>query len=45
LTYLYEHLARATTVADLEALLPWNAKPLLKAARSKLIDTQHEHAV
>jgi len=31
LTYLYEHLPRAVTVADLEALLPWNVKPLLKA--------------
>ena len=31
-TYLYEHLPRAVTVADLEALLPWNLKPLLKAA-------------
>lgn len=32
LTYLYERLPLATTAADLEALLPWNAKPLLKAA-------------
>jgi hypothetical protein len=32
LTYLYERLPMATTAADLEALLPWNAKPLLKAA-------------
>jgi transposase len=31
-TYLYENLPRATTVAELEALLPWNAKPLLKSA-------------
>jgi hypothetical protein len=45
LTYLYEHLPRAATVADLEALLPWNAKPLLMAARSQLVDTEHEHAV
>jgi hypothetical protein len=28
---IYEHLPRAVTVADLEALLPWNVKPLLKA--------------
>lgn len=33
-TYLYENLPRATTVADLEALLPWNAKPLLLKAAS-----------
>lgn len=32
LTYLYEKLPLATTAADLEALLPWNVKPLLKAA-------------
>jgi len=32
LTYLYERLPLATTVADLEALLPWSVKPLLKAA-------------
>jgi hypothetical protein len=28
---LYEHLPRATSAADLEALLPWNMKALLKA--------------
>lgn len=33
-TYLYEQLPKATTAADLEALLPWNVKPLLKAAPS-----------
>jgi hypothetical protein len=32
LTYLYEQLPKATTLAELEALLPWNVKPLLKAA-------------
>lgn len=32
LTYLYERLPLAVTAADLEALLPWNVKPLLKAA-------------
>lgn len=32
LTYLYEQLPLATTAADLEALLPWSVKPLLKAA-------------
>jgi transposase len=30
-THLYEHLPLAVTAADLEALLPWNAKPLLNA--------------
>lgn len=32
LTHLYEQLPLASTAADLEALLPWNVKPLLKAA-------------
>lgn len=32
LTYLYQRLPLATTVADLEAPLPWNVKPPLKAA-------------
>jgi transposase len=32
LTHLFEQLPRATTLAELEALLPWNVKPLLKAA-------------
>jgi len=31
-TYLYERLPFATTAADLEALLPWNVKPLLAAS-------------
>jgi hypothetical protein len=31
LTHLYEQLPRATTLAELEVLLPWNVKPLLKA--------------
>ena len=31
-TYLYEQLPKATTAAELEALLPWNVKALLKAA-------------
>jgi transposase len=33
-TYLYERLPFATTVAELEALLPWNVKPLLNAPTS-----------
>ena len=33
-TYLYERLPHATTAADLEALLPWNVKPLLKRVRT-----------
>jgi transposase len=32
LTHLYEQLPLARTAADLEALLPWNVKPLLKLA-------------
>jgi len=31
-TFLFEQLPRATTLAELEALLPWNVKLLLKAA-------------
>jgi hypothetical protein len=27
-THLYEHLPLAATTADIEALLPWNVKPL-----------------
>ncbi|NJO12277.1 MAG: IS66 family transposase [Gammaproteobacteria bacterium] len=34
LTHLYEQLPLARTVTDLEALLPWNVKPLLKTAAS-----------
>ena len=30
LTYLYTHLPSATTLEHIEALLPWNVKPLLK---------------
>ena len=30
--HLYEHLPLATTAAELEALLSWNMKALLKAA-------------
>jgi hypothetical protein len=29
---MHEHLPFVTTAAELEALLPWNVKPLLKAA-------------
>jgi transposase len=32
LTHLYEQLPLASTAADIEALLPWNVKPLLKTA-------------
>jgi transposase len=37
LTQLYEQLPLATTVADLEALLPWSVKPLLKASATSNI--------
>lgn len=30
--HLYEQRLLATTAADLEALLPWSVKPLLKSA-------------
>jgi hypothetical protein len=32
LTYLYTHLPAATTLEQLETLLPWNVKPLLMRA-------------
>src|SRR5690348_1057146 len=32
-THLYEHLPYATTAEQLEALLPWNVKALLKTKR------------
>lgn len=38
LTHLYTNLAGATTLAQIEALLPWNVKPLLKQS------TQQTHA-
>jgi len=38
LTHLYTNLAGATTLAQIEALLPWNVKPLLKQS------TQQMHA-
>jgi len=33
-SYIFEHLPMATTTEALEALLPWNAKPVLEE-RSK----------
>jgi len=33
LRYLLEELPKAATAAALEALLPWNAKPILQAQR------------
>jgi len=35
-TYLYEHLPLATTAVELEALLPWNVKPLLAARDTRI---------
>ena len=35
LTHLFEHLPLATTVEALEALLPWNAKPVLAERANK----------
>jgi transposase len=31
-THLYEHLPLAATAIELEALLPWNVKPLMVAS-------------
>jgi hypothetical protein len=33
LSYVFEHLPMATTVDALEALLPWNVKPILEERR------------
>jgi transposase len=33
LSYIFEHLPTATTVDALEALLPWNVKPILEECR------------
>jgi hypothetical protein len=35
LNYLFEHLPAASTVAQVEALLPWNAKSLLDEQKKK----------
>lgn len=35
LNYLFEHLPAASTVAQVEALLPWNAKSLLNEQKKK----------
>jgi hypothetical protein len=35
LSYVFEHLPTATTVEALEALLPWNVKPLLQERRQR----------
>jgi hypothetical protein len=34
-TYLYEQLPKAITAEDLDALLPWNVKALLKAPSNR----------
>jgi transposase len=34
-THLFERLPAVSTAVELEGLLPWNAKALLKAARGK----------
>ncbi|HSY08993.1 MAG TPA: transposase [Steroidobacteraceae bacterium] len=36
-THLYEHLFLVTSVTDLEALLPWNVKALLKGPATSMI--------
>jgi hypothetical protein len=35
LSYVFEHLPMATTVEALEALLPWNVKPILEERRKR----------
>jgi transposase len=35
LSYVFEHLPMATTVETLEALLPWNVKPLLEERKQR----------
>jgi hypothetical protein len=35
LHYLFEHLPTAMTVDDLEALLPWNVKPILEKRKKQ----------
>jgi transposase len=35
LNYLFEHLPAASTVEQVEALLPWNVKPLLEEQKKK----------
>jgi transposase len=34
-SYIFEHLPMATTMEALEALLPWNLKPVLEAQRKR----------
>jgi IS66 C-terminal element len=34
-SYVFEHLPTATTLEALEALLPWNVKPLLEERRKR----------
>jgi hypothetical protein len=35
LSYVFEHLPAATTAEALEALLPWNVKPILEERRKR----------
>jgi IS66 C-terminal element len=35
LSYIFEHLPTATTVDALEALLPWNVKPIVEERRKR----------
>ena len=34
-SYIFEHFPMATTIEALEALLPWNLKPVLEAQRKR----------
>jgi transposase len=40
LNYLFEHLPAASTVAQVEALLPWNLKPVLDEQKKKSLEEQ-----
>jgi hypothetical protein len=44
LNYLFEHLPAATTVEQIEALLPWNLKAILDAQHKKSQQPSHASA-
>jgi transposase len=45
LNYLFEHLPMATTLEALEALLPWNVKPILEEQKKRQEATRQSAAV
>jgi transposase len=44
LNYLFEHLPAASTVAQVEALLPWNLKPVLDEQKKKSLERSQPSA-